>query len=399
MQQILSVKQLNFYVKSLLESDVNLLGCRVQGEITNFKEHFSSGHLYFTLNDGSAAIKCVMFKGNALKNKFKLKDGLTVVCNGRVSIYEKDGNYQLYVESVLPDGEGDKLLALKQLIDKLAKEGLFDESNKRPIAKFPKRVAVVTSGTGAALQDIINVISRRYPICEIVVCSAGVQGEGASQEMVSVLNRIYDISDKFDTIIIGRGGGSSEDLSAFNDEALIRKIYESPIPVISAVGHQTDTTICDMVADLRAPTPSAAAELAVPDKSQLSMHILNLLSESKSILKQKYDLSVARYSTLKENIVYKYPYKYIEDKQMLCDKLVDICNKNLGKLLEKNTLKFTELVSRAESLSPMKSLARGFSVAQFNGKTVKSVREMNISDNFELTVYDGKYKCCVYDKE
>lgn len=399
MQQILSVKQLNFYVKSLLESDSNLLGCRVKGEITNFKEHFSSGHLYFTLNDGSAAIKCVMFKGNALKNKFKLKDGLTVVCNGRVSIYEKDGNYQLYVESVLPDGEGDKLLALKQLIDKLAKEGLFDESNKRPIAKFPKRVAVVTSGTGAALQDIINVISRRYPICEIVVCSAGVQGEGAAQDMISVLNRIYDFSDKFDTIIIGRGGGSSEDLSAFNDEALARKIYESPIPVISAVGHQTDTTICDMVADLRAPTPSAAAELAVPDKSELSAQLLNILSGCKKILKQKYDLSATRYRALKENIVYKYPYKFIDDRIVLCDKLIDSCNKSIGKVLEKNTLRFTEAVSKADSLSPLKALSRGFSVAQVNGKSVKSIKDMNVSDEFELIVFDGKYKCNVCDKE
>lgn len=395
MQQTLSVRQLNLYVKSLLESDVNLLACRVQGEITNFKEHISSGHLYFTLNDGGAAIKCVMFRGNAVRNKFKLKDGLLVICSGRVSIYEKDGNYQLYVETVVPDGEGDQLLALKLLKEKLSKEGLFDADNKRPVTKFPKRIAVVTSGTGAALQDIINVISRRYPACELIVCNAGVQGVGAAQDMISVLDRVYDISDKIDTVIIGRGGGSSEDLSAFNDEALARKIYASPIPVISAVGHQTDITICDLVADLRAPTPSAAAELAVPDKAELYSYISGIVSLAGNLLKQKYDLSVAKLSAVKNNAIYKNPFKIIDDRALLCDKLFDKTDACINKILDKNTIDFSKLIGRVEALNPLKVLSRGYSVAECNGKSVVSIKDMKKADKFTLTVTDGKYKCVV----
>ena len=399
MQQILSVKQLNVYVKSLLESDINLLSCRVQGEITNFKEHFSSGHLYFTLNDGGVSIKCVMFKGNAIRNKFKLKDGLSVICNGRVSIYEKDGNYQLYVESVVPDGEGDRLISLKLLKEKLSNEGLFDIENKRPLVKFPKRIAVVTSGTGAALQDIINVICRRYPVCELVVCSAGVQGEGAASDMISVLDRVYEISDKIDTIIIGRGGGSSEDLYAFNDEGLARKIYASPIPVISAVGHQTDTTICDLVADLRAPTPSAAAELAVPDKTELNVFVNSVFALAGKLLKQKYDLSVSRLSAIQNNLIYKYPLRIVEDRALLSDRLIDKANMGIERIIDKHLLAFSLISGRVEALNPLKVLARGFAVAKFNEKTVKSVKDMNNSDIFTLTVSDGEYKCVVKDKE
>lgn len=399
MQQILSVKQLNTYVKSLLESDVNLLSCRVQGEITNFKEHFSSGHLYFTLNDGNAAIKCVMFRGNAIKNRFKLKDGISVICNGRVSIYEKDGNYQLYVETVTQDGEGDKLLALKQLIEKLTKEGLLDISGKRKPHKFPRRIAVVTSGTGAALQDIINVVSRRYPVCDLIVCPAGVQGEGAANEMISVLDRVYEFADDIDTIIIGRGGGSSEDLSAFNDEALARKIYSSPIPVISAVGHQTDTSICDLVADLRAPTPSAAAELAVPDKEELLNYITNISTLAGNVLKQKYELSAALLSAIKNNIFYKYPEKITENKSLYCDNLLEKCSKRIETVFDKKSANFMQLVARVEALNPLSVLTRGYSVAEFNGKSVVSVSDMNESDVFKLTVSDGKYNCIVKDKE
>ena len=261
----LSVRQLNFYVKSLLENDPRLAFCRVSGEITYFKRHFTSGHLYFTLTDNDASIKCVMFKGYADRCKITLNDGVKVTLIGRVSIYEKDGGYQFYVEGCEEQGIGDKLLALKLLKEKLQKEGLFDVDSKRKLPEFPKRIAVITSGTGAALQDIINVIKRRYPVCEVVVCSASVQGDLAVKELINALERVYAIAENIDTIIIGRGGGAKEDLVAFNDEALARKIYESPIPVVSAVGHEIDFTICDLVADLRAPTPSAAAELCVPD--------------------------------------------------------------------------------------------------------------------------------------
>ncbi|MBE6729434.1 MAG: exodeoxyribonuclease VII large subunit [Ruminococcaceae bacterium] len=399
MQQTLSVKQLNLYVKSLLESDINLLSCSVCGEITNFKRHISSGHIYFTLSDGEAAIKCVMFKGNALRNKFDLSDGMSVVCNGRVSLYEKDGGYQFYVENAVPAGLGDQLIALKLLTQKLAKEGLFDQENKRPISKFPKRIAVVTSSTGAALQDIINVISRRYPVCEIVVCGAGVQGDLAVRQMIATLEKIYEISEKIDTIIIGRGGGSSEDLSAFNDEALVRKIYESPIPVISAVGHQTDTTLCDMVADLRAPTPSAAAELAVPDISAINILIDNFLDSANRALTEKYLLANARLSTVLNSNILKKPYRIIEDRRLVYSSIYDKISSRINIIFEKKQADFLKTASKIETLSPMKVMLRGYSVATINGKTVTSISNMNINDEFSLKVADGKYICNVKDKE
>ena len=398
MQQALTVKQLNFYVKSLLEGDTRLLSCCVRGEISNFKRHISSGHIYFTLGDGFSSIKCVMFKGNALRCNLELKDGIAVNCFGRVSLYEKDGTYQLYVESITPDGIGDKLLALQLLKEKLLKEGLFDDKNKRPLVKFPKRIAVVTSGTGAALQDIINVISRRFPVCEVVVCSAGVQGEGAAGEMIAVLERIYDISDAFDTIIIGRGGGSTEDLSAFNDEALARKIYASPIPVISAVGHQTDTTICDLVADLRAPTPSAAAELAVPDYNELLNMVAILKKSAATLLGQKYEIADARLNALLSKSVISNPLRFIEDSAVALDTIFDkIVDKTELMLQQKNT-ELNKVISVIDAMSPLKVMLRGYSVATISGKAVRSVNELKVNDKISLRLSDGSVDCTVTNK-
>ena len=264
----ISVKQLNTYVKSLIESDTRLIGISVCGEVSNFKNHYSSGHWYFTLKDSDAQIRCVMFSSYAQKTPFEVKDGMRVIVRGRVSVYERDGQYQFYAESIRPDGEGDLAEAFNRLKEKLEKEGLFSADNKRPINRFPRKIAVLTSDTGAAVRDIINITSSRYPICDILLCPVQVQGSTAAESMINMLERVYCL-DGIDTIIIGRGGGSLEDLWAFNDEALARKIYESPIPVISAVGHETDFTICDFVADVRASTPSHAAQLAVPDKSVL----------------------------------------------------------------------------------------------------------------------------------
>ena len=264
----ITVRQLNLFVRSLLDGEPRLSDVAVIGEISNFKNHYSSGHWYFTLKDNDATVRCVMFKGNAQKVKFAPSDGMQVILRARASVYEKDGQFQLYAEEMLPAGDGGIALAFEQIKQKLASEGLFDEQNKRKLPAFPNRIAVVTSDTGAAVRDIINVITRRYPLCDIMLCPVAVQGEQAVPDMLDALERIYSLSS-VDLIIIGRGGGSVEDLWAFNSEALARKIYESPIPVISAVGHETDFTICDFVSDLRAPTPSAAAELAVPDFKDL----------------------------------------------------------------------------------------------------------------------------------
>ncbi|MBQ2236593.1 MAG: exodeoxyribonuclease VII large subunit, partial [Clostridia bacterium] len=283
-RSVLSVKQLNMYVKSLIEGDARLAFVSIKGEISNFKNHFSSGHFYFTLKDNDAAIRCVMFRAYASAVKFRPEDGMEVILTGRVSIYERDGQYQFYAEEMHNAGQGDISVQFEQIKKKLAEEGLFDEESKRPIPKFPENIAVVTSNTGAAVQDIMNILSRRYPLARVIMCPVAVQGELAAPDMVNTLERIYALNNA-DLIIIGRGGGSIEDLWAFNSEALARKIYESPIPVISAVGHETDFTICDFVADLRAPTPSAAAELAVPNSAELKNKIEKLQSNMCSLLR------------------------------------------------------------------------------------------------------------------
>ncbi len=391
----LTVRQLNFYVKSLLENDPRLAFCRVNGEITNFKRHFSSGHLYFTLSDNDASIKCVMFKGYADRCKTVLKDGVKVILTGRVSIYEKDGTYQFYVEGIEEDGLGDKLLALKLLKDKLQNEGLFDAENKRKLVKFPKRIAVVTSGTGAALQDILNVIKRRYPVCEVVVCSACVQGEFAVKELIDVLERVYTLADRFDTIIIGRGGGSSEDLDAFNDEALARKVYESPIPVISAVGHQTDFTICDLVADLRAPTPSAAAELCVPDYFEVLNTINSLKHRCAHRVDSIIDFENARLKAVLSRPCISSPSRIVEEKGFLLDALWDKVLLNLKNNFDKMNNIFGSVALKIDALSPLKTMSRGYVFAQSDGKPVNSVKNVEINDNITLNLIDGKINCRV----
>ncbi len=391
----LTVRQLNFYVKSLLENDPRLAYCRVSGEVTNFKRHYASGHLYFTLSDSEATIKCVMFKGYADRLKIQLKDGIKVTLTGRVSIYEKDGGYQFYAEGCEEDGIGDKLLALKLLKEKLQKEGLFDSDNKRKIVSFPKRIAVVTSGTGAALQDILNVIKRRCPVCEVVVCSASVQGELAVKELINALDKVYAISDKIDTIIIGRGGGSSEDLDAFNNEALARKVYESPIPVISAVGHEIDFTVCDLVADLRAPTPSAAAELCVPDYFE----VLNLINSLKQRCAQKVvnilDYQTSKLDALLTRPSLASPLRLIDEKSFILDNLADKVLLSIKNSFSTKEKEFVEIISKLDALSPLKTMSRGYAFAQSGGKIINSVNCVDVNDDITLNLIDGKIECTV----
>ncbi len=396
--QTITVKQLNLFVKSLIEGDVRLSDISVTGEISNFKNHFASGHLYFTLKDNDASIRCVMFRGFASRVKFNIEDGLKVVLRGKVSLYEKDGQYQFYAEEMHAVGLGDISLQFEQIKDRLSKEGLFDEQNKRPIPKFPKRIAVITSDTGAAVQDIINIITRRWPLCEIMLCPVAVQGENAVPEMLNALQKVYSLSN-CDTIIIGRGGGSIEDLWAFNSEVLARKIYESPIPVISAVGHETDFTICDFVADLRAPTPSAAAELAVPDKNDISLKLLNYNSILKSLLENRYNLQKSKVDILTSNVFLKKPIesiieRRIEQVDILCEKLISAYKS----VLDKNKSKLQQKIASLDALSPLKVLARGFSVAQIDGKVVNSVACAEIGDEISLRVTDGELLCTVKEK-
>lgn len=398
-EQVVSVKQLNMYVKSLIESDANLFRITVKGEISNFKNHYSSGHLYFTLKDNDASIQCVMFRSYAQGIKFDVCDGMQVLVTGRVSLYEKDGKYQFYAEAMHEDGLGDIARKFEQIKEKLAKEGLFDEDSKRAIPKFPEKIAVITSPTGAAVRDIMNILSRRYPIAKVIMCPVSVQGELAVPEMLTALEKVYE-SGEADVIIIGRGGGSIEDLWAFNSEELARKIYESPIPVISAVGHETDFTICDFVSDLRAPTPSAAAELAVPDMAYIYSRIDKMQNSIKTALASKYNLcklrlekavSVPSFKNANDEII----GKRFENLDSLTEKL----GTSLEKKLSNSENKFSVLISKLDSLSPLKVLSRGYAVARAGEKVLKSVDDIAVNDKLDITLSDGVLNCTVVNKE
>lgn len=391
----LTVKQLNLYVRSLIEGDFRLSNVLVQGEISNFKNHYSSGHLYFSLKDNDAAIRCVMFRSYANGVKFRAQDGMQVILRGKVSLYEKDGQYQFYAEEMYPVGVGDIALQFEQIKEKLQKEGLFDAENKRPLPKFPKSIAVVTSDTGAAVQDILNILSRRWKAAEIVLCPVSVQGENAVPEMVDALDRIYALSC-VDVIIIGRGGGSTEDLWAFNSEILARKIYESPIPVISAVGHETDFTICDFVADLRAPTPSAAAELAVSEKEEFVSKINKYETYLKNSLLAKYNLCKTRFEKCSDSPILRNPVdSIIGTKHLELDLFCDRLNSNVIKNLEKNKSLFAKNVAKLEVLSPLKVLSRGYAAVLKDGKNLNSVTSVSVGDNLSLRMNDGTLYCKV----
>lgn len=395
----ISVRQLNLYVKSLLDGQVKLQNTAVLGEISNFKNHYASGHWYFTLKDSDAAIRCVMFRFNAAGVKFTPSDGMQVIVVGRVSLYEKDGSYQLYAEQLFPAGEGAEAIKFEEIKNRLQKEGLFDAENKRPLPKFPKNIAVVTSGTGAAVKDILNITGRRWPMAQIIMCPVTVQGKSAVPEMLCTLERVYALGIA-DVIIIGRGGGSAEDLKEFNDETLARKIYESPVPVISAVGHETDFSICDFVADMRAPTPSAAAELAVPDEKEVSARLNKYILYMRTALKSAYESCNARLARVSSSPCFADPlnmliYSRLERADRATDKMLRLCAAGI----EQRSAALCENAAKLDALSPLKVLARGYAAVLKNGKTVKSVDELNKNDILDITLADGNAACKVIEKE
>ena len=386
---VLTVSQLNNYAKSILEQDAHLRCCMVAGEISNFTNHYRSGHLYLSLKDDMSTVKAVMFKSSAIRLKFMPEDGMRVLCRGRVSIYDRDGQYQFYIEEMIPDGIGALGVAFNQLKEKLEKEGLFKDIFKKPIPAAPRKIGVITSPTGAAVQDIINVLSRRYPLCEMVLFPVQVQGESAAPQMISALNKAEKLD--LDVIIIGRGGGSTEDLWAFNDEALARTIFSVKTPVISAVGHETDFTICDFVADLRAPTPSAAAELAVPDINE----IYDILECSKQLLNYNFkhyieglentlkDISNNRFFLNPEDSIYNTRSLYFDNFSYKLHQLNKEYSSNFSHRLEL-------LSNKLNTFSPLENLKRGYSVAEKDGKIVNEINNINIGDTFTLTMSDGK---------
>ncbi|MBR6502795.1 MAG: exodeoxyribonuclease VII large subunit [Clostridia bacterium] len=397
MLNTITVSQLNNYVKSLIENDPRIAIVNVSGEISNFKNHFSSGHWYFTLKDANASIRCVMFRSSASRVRFQVEDGLAVVLKGRVSVYEKDGQYQFYAEEMHPVGEGDLALQFKQVKEKLEQEGLFDTSSKRVLPKFPKRIAVITSDTGAAVRDILNITSTRYPSCEIVMCPVLVQGDNAARDMIATLDRVYKLDD-IDTIIIGRGGGSAEDLHCFNDEMLARKIYESPFPVISAVGHETDFTICDFVADVRASTPSHAAELAVPDWRELKKRVDVIANLFKSTTLRKYDLYSGKLQALILKVSPANLSRIVDSKQLDVDRLSDKIASQIKFALQDGVNTAANLAARIDALSPLKVMARGFSTVTKNGEYIVSSDKINSGDNITVKFIDGDISCLVTDK-
>ena len=393
-KKIFSVSDINKYVKMIFDSDMLLNNVSIRGEITNFKAHYT-GHLYFTLKDENSTIKCVMFKGNAQFIKFKPSDGMKVVINGQVSAFERDGVYQVYCKTMSPEGLGDLYLAYEQLKAKLSKEGLFDQTKKKPIPFLPKRVGVITSRTGAVIRDIINVSTRRYPNVNILVYPAAVQGVNVASTVIEGL-KTFNRLNNVDVIIIARGGGSFEDLFGFNDELLARQIYESEIPVVSAVGHETDFTICDFVSDLRAPTPSAAAELVYPEYSEIVNRIMT--DKKRTIIAMKNYIERRRQYV--ERIIAakleKVPLDKINRYRLTIDNLITKSESTLRYNIEKYRTRCIKSISMIDALSPLKTITRGYSVTEdINGKVIKKVSDVKSNDEIKITLTDGKINAIV----
>ena len=393
--KVISVGQLNRYVKSLLENDVHLAAVYIGGEISNFIHHYKSGHLYMSLKDDTAAVKAVMFKGHASKLAFRPEDGMRVIVRARVSLYEATGAYQIYIEEMQPDGVGALQVAFEQLKKKLAAEGLFDDSRKRPLPAYPSRVGVITSPTGAAVRDILNVLGRRYPLAQVVFCPVLVQGEGAASSIVDAIRRFNKIGAA-DVLIVGRGGGSIEDLWAFNEELVARAVAASSIPVISAVGHETDFTICDFVADLRAPTPSAAAELAVPDRHRLLAAVdtcsTRLYNGSRGFLQS----AASRLELLKNKRCLSAPQFYTEEQAMRLDYLTRRFASAARQPLGVAQRRLAAAASKLDALSPLKVLGRGYAIGyDADGVALDSVCRVSVGDSLRLRLSDGTLGCCV----
>lgn len=383
----ITVDELNTYIKEKVDEDEFLNNVYVKGEISNCKLHYS-GHIYFTLKDEKSLIKCVMFKSYTPHLTFVPKDGMKVLVFGTVSVFERDGVYQIYCKAMKQDGLGDLYEAYEKLKKKLEEEGLFDEAHKKPIPKFPKTIGVLTASTGAVIRDIINVSTRRNPNVHIRLLPVPVQGDSAKGEIVKGIQKMND-ENLADVIILGRGGGSLEDLWPFNEEIVARAIYDSKIPIISAVGHETDFSISDFVADLRAPTPSAAAELAVPNIADVKKGIESYENRYKISLKKKVELMRLRYEKCMTRSVFREPLQKLNEKSLVLDNNVKLISNYINKKLNEEKLKFEKKVARLDSLSPLKTLQRGYSVITKDGKSVNSVSLLNSGDEINLRLSDG----------
>ena len=386
----ISVSDLNKYIKEKIDSDEYLNNVLVKGEISNYKHHYT-GHLYFTLKDENSLIKCIMFKGYAANLKFEPRDGMKVTILGSVSVFERDGVYQIYCKAMQEDGLGSLYKAYEELKARLSKEGLFDQNHKKKIPLMPKCIGVLTSNTGAVIRDIINVSTRRNPNIYIKLLPVPVQGEGAAEKIVDAINLMNE-KKLADVIILARGGGSLEDLWPFNEEIVARAIYNSELPVISAVGHETDFTIADFVADLRAPTPSAAAELAVPNIADISLKLEQYRNRYKLALKKKVEFMRLRYEKCMNSRVFKDPLQKINEKYIMIDMKVKRMQNSIVNLYNSKKTHLIKNVAKKDALSPLKTLTRGYSIVQLNGKVVKSVGQIKKDDQIDIRLTDGTAK-------
>ncbi|WP_406536335.1 exodeoxyribonuclease VII large subunit [Methanobrevibacter sp.] len=407
--EYLTVSQVNAYINKKLKDDVNLKRIYVRGEISNFKT-YPSGHSYFTLKDKDSQIPAVMFKGRKYNLKFQPENGMKVIIKGKIEVFERDGKYQLYANSMTEDGIGDLHVAFEQLKRKLKEEGLFDETHKKEIPKYPQRIGVVTAQTGAAIKDIITTIERRYPYCEVLVFSTLVQGDMAAGQIVRQIRHAqqYDI----DTLIVGRGGGSIEDLWPFNEEIVAREIYACRIPVISAVGHQIDFTISDFVADKRAATPTAAAEIAVPETREVRYKINQLSQRVNKRINDKLTLNKEKVENLSQNQIFKNPESIYEIKEMQLDNLIGKLNISSSNIISKNKSKLLKIEARAvlrnpeevtkakretflrnvdklKILNPLLTLKRGYSIAKIDDKVISSAKDVKSGDELDIEFDDG----------
>lgn len=394
MADILSVSQLNRYVKSLLDGDPLLKDLLLRGEISNFVCHQRSGHCYFTLKEGDCAVRAVMFSRYANDLLFEPENGMAVILRGAVSLYERDGSYQLYVYDMQPDGRGALQVAFEQLYRKLDRQGLFSQQNKQPIPTDARRIGVVTSASGAAFWDIVNVLSRRYPLATLVFCPAQVQGEAAAQSMVQALD-VLEQQGNCDVIILGRGGGSMEDLWCFNDEQLVRRVARCTVPLISAVGHETDFTLCDYAADLRAPTPSAAAELAAPDLSDLPEQLQDYAQRILAAGERMLSFKTRQILEQSERLTRLSPQKRLRQDEKKLQNLANTIQLSLKNGIMKREEHLQLQTARLRALDPLAKLSGGYGYITKQGRTVSSVREVSMGDVLTIRVCDGTVQAVV----
>lgn len=397
-QQILSITQVNEYLRSRMDSDPMLMQIAVRGEISNYKM-YPSGHHYFTLKDENAALKCVIFKGNTMRLRFRPENGMKIIAMGRITVYPRDGAFQLYCTGMTVDGIGDLYAAFEQLKAKLAAEGLFAQEHKKPLPKYPKTIGIITSSAGAAVHDMLRILNKRYPLAKVLLLPVRVQGAEAPPEIAAAIG-YANHHQLADVLIVGRGGGSIEDLWAFNDERVAYAIYRSQIPVISAVGHEPDVTISDYVADLRAATPSNAAELVVPDQAALLQNMDSAASAMASAMQRQIQNASRRLQTLSQSAVMQAPTVYFEQKQKSLELLSGRLISAQERKLNKEEQQYIALVAKLDAMSPLKVMTRGYSIAETStGKLVRSIHDIQIGEKIAVSVQDGTITASVTSRK